>query len=496
VQISCPRCATSYELDERVLPAGGAPVQCTRCSHVFTAHPPPRPGHGTQIFGSPNVAPGDGSPAAPDSDSAQPGDEFEPPPPEERTQIYGRTTAARAGSPSAPSPSTQIFGSAAPPDVASSQRTQIFGAGSLEATSPQLEGRAAERTQVFGRVTEPVGDAADFFDSLPAAPTGDPPWASAHRRAEFAADPRAMARATRFRRRNVVLGVLAAMIVAAVAGAGLRVWHERSKAIPPEALAAQSEAVTWLRRDDPASIADARTRLQAVVHKWPGFLEAQALHLMAMLFQLDEARMELQHLTDESTSLNARINLLREERSPGNWQDRVNALVDRLGEIKAQIDPTAERASALDAEVDDAFRALQDAAGSDLSPEDEIQLVRAQALYFGIKGSEKALTLSERYRVKGGQEGWGDLAWAEYALNARAPPETLGQARAALEALRAKDPSWVRLYVLIGRLAAAERALDAATTAFESALTLNPKHQTARSLLRRVEKQKKHATAE
>jgi len=40
LHIRCERCATVYELDERILPPTGAPVQCTRCQHVFHAFPP------------------------------------------------------------------------------------------------------------------------------------------------------------------------------------------------------------------------------------------------------------------------------------------------------------------------------------------------------------------------------------------------------------------------------------------------------------------------
>jgi len=40
VHIRCERCATVYELDERILPPTGAPVQCTRCQLVFHAFPP------------------------------------------------------------------------------------------------------------------------------------------------------------------------------------------------------------------------------------------------------------------------------------------------------------------------------------------------------------------------------------------------------------------------------------------------------------------------
>ncbi|HZA12862.1 MAG TPA: hypothetical protein VE618_00125, partial [Myxococcaceae bacterium] len=131
----------------------------------------------------------------------------------------------------------------------------------------------------------------------------------------------------------------------------------------------------------------------------------------------------------------------------------------------------------------------------ELAPGDDLQLARGQALVHGVGGSEQALALAERYRLLGGQEGWGEVASAAYALNAPVAPDTRRQAREAVETLRAKDPSWVRLYVIIGRLALEENALDGAITALESAVTLNPKHEVARSLLAQAKKRAKDAAA-
>src|SRR5512138_3125900 len=39
VVIRCERCSTLYDLDEALLAPEGSQVQCTRCQHVFTAHP-------------------------------------------------------------------------------------------------------------------------------------------------------------------------------------------------------------------------------------------------------------------------------------------------------------------------------------------------------------------------------------------------------------------------------------------------------------------------
>ena len=40
VLIRCDKCTTLYELDDKLLPPHGAPVQCSRCQFVFTAYPP------------------------------------------------------------------------------------------------------------------------------------------------------------------------------------------------------------------------------------------------------------------------------------------------------------------------------------------------------------------------------------------------------------------------------------------------------------------------
>ncbi|HET6923892.1 MAG TPA: zinc-ribbon domain-containing protein [Anaeromyxobacteraceae bacterium] len=50
MHIRCERCSTVYELDEKILPPGGAPVQCTRCQHVFHAFPPQAAGRTLPMF--------------------------------------------------------------------------------------------------------------------------------------------------------------------------------------------------------------------------------------------------------------------------------------------------------------------------------------------------------------------------------------------------------------------------------------------------------------
>jgi predicted Zn-dependent protease len=359
---------------------------------------------------------------------------------------------------------------AAPPPPAG---TQIFGA----------------RTQIFGKGQIPPAPGSTL-PLFPGASPSDP-----HVRGEQL--PRRDS-STRERRRwrgsrwAIAVGSVAFI---ALGWVGVREWRARSTVLPAEALLAQSEAVNALRRDDAESIAAARAKLETLIQRWPRYLEARASHLSALLFQLDEARMEALRFTREAAEIDAEINVLREQKTPEDWEDRVATLVDRQAEIKAQNDRFADRAARRAAEAQRALKEMPSAVGQELAPGDDIQLARAQALYFGVTGSEQALAVSERYRLLGGQEGWGEVASAAYALNAPVAPETRHQAREALEALRSRDPSWVRLYVMIGRLALEENAPDAAITALESALTLNPKHEVARSLLAQAKRRAKDAAA-
>ena len=74
------------------------------------------------------------------------------------------------------------------------------------------------------------------------------------------------------------------------------------------------------------------------------------------------------------------------------------------------------------------------------------------------------------------------MAQAEYALNSRAPPATLQEAAAALEALRRQDTAFFRAHVLGARLAIALRDEASARALLDVVLALNPNHTLARKL--------------
>jgi predicted Zn finger-like uncharacterized protein len=169
VQIACPNCHTRYALDDRLVPIGGAPVQCTRCGLVFTAErgeTPAAPGQqaapaGTLPFGSTART------AGPIRTEAY----GQSPPPSPSTRVYGAGPAA----PSAPSPGagrTQVFGG-----KAEGARTQVFGAGPA-APPRHAPSPATSRTQVFGGEAPPgSANRTQVFGGAPARPAApsEPP---------------------------------------------------------------------------------------------------------------------------------------------------------------------------------------------------------------------------------------------------------------------------------------------------------------------------------
>ncbi len=176
--ISCEKCSTTYVLDEALIPTAGAAVQCTRCSHVFTAFPPSavvasvlgdEPTTNKRRVPTPGIPQG------------RPGNQ---------TLVFGTGAAGESpGAPPAhrPANQTMVFGSvpAPPPPVAT--QTMVFGAQPGPAPQPQrppLERASASQTMVFGTPAgqQPAQSAAPshggagnqtlVFGASPVAPPG------------------------------------------------------------------------------------------------------------------------------------------------------------------------------------------------------------------------------------------------------------------------------------------------------------------------------------
>ncbi len=107
--IRCDKCTTVYELDEKLLPPQGAPVQCSKCQFVFTAYPasatatpadapaspePPRPGPAPAP--PPSASPQATVPSAPASPASRPDSARSAPagvPPPEAAPVEPQRTA-------------------------------------------------------------------------------------------------------------------------------------------------------------------------------------------------------------------------------------------------------------------------------------------------------------------------------------------------------------------------------------------------------------------
>jgi hypothetical protein len=276
----------------------------------------------------------------------------------------------------------------------------------------------------------------------------------------------------------IAVGVALLVVVGGIAG---RALVNRRHAVPPDAIARLESARLLMRRDDVQSRNRAVTELSALISAYQDFVPAHAELVVALSLQLDDARIQVRRLTEESDEAHRRIARLSDDKAPSDWQNRVMATQARVAEIAALITPLNEKSGAIDNQLNDRFQALQGIQPNGI--EDQRSLARAQAVYSGVKGSDTAIALAERYRNLGGTDGWAAVALAELALNARVSPEAMTTAHAEMDELAAKDSTFLRSYVLSARLSIAQKHNDSAVAGLEAVLALNPAHDIARQLL-------------
>jgi len=275
----------------------------------------------------------------------------------------------------------------------------------------------------------------------------------------------------------ITVGALLLVVVGGIAGR----WIMRKNVVSADAIARLESARLLLRRDDGASRDRAISELSALINVYPDWVPAQADLVVALSLQLDDARIQVRRLTQESDELIRRINQLNDDKTPSDWQNRVTAMQARLNEIAGTVSPLNEKSGIIDTQLNDRFQSLQCVQPNGV--EDQRVLVRAQAVYSGVKGSDTAIALAERYRNMGGTDGWAAVALAELALNARVSPEAMVTAHAEMDELAAKDSTFLRSYVLSARLSLAQKHSESAVAGLEAVLALNPAHEVARQLL-------------
>ncbi|MGZ6071361.1 MAG: zinc-ribbon domain-containing protein [Myxococcaceae bacterium] len=563
MQIACPNCHTRYALDDRLVPTGGAPVQCTRCGLVFTAqhgadepggagHSPapsgtlpfgsaartagpirteaygqsPPPSASTQVFGAgtapPAAPPGPGANAGRTQvfgsgtaesartqvfgASAAPARPPGPPPAAARTQVFGGPAAPGAPPRPSPEPSarTQVFGGPGaprPPEPPPSMRTQVFGGPAAPAAggaappphsmarTAVFGGAAAEARKAEGLDLPPIPEDEFLAGGLPSLdlPGGGPeplPLAGVGGIRPSRPDPaeRALARQLRQRNQRAIWTMLGLVVFAGLVYAGWSWWSGRS-AVPAQVRADRDAAFALLRRDDPQSRDSALKKLDPIVSKYPSWVGARASQALAQTLDLDDQRALLRRDLSDAEQLKTQLARLEAERTPADWRAQSDAARARLEQLKKLTDPRVEAVNALESKLN----ATRDALNR-LPPgneDDERARLRADAVFAGVAGrADRAISDAERYRQLKGTDGWGEVAYAEYVLSAKSPPpDSVEQAARQMNELVTRDSTFIRPYVLAGRLLLMLRQKDAALAKLDAAVALNPRHVLAQALI-------------
>jgi len=282
------------------------------------------------------------------------------------------------------------------------------------------------------------------------------------------------------RRNRIALSLVVLAAIGAGVVAVVRVFLPNWQSAPVAAVVEEEAAFAQLRKDDPTSRSEAEARLRALVASQPRYVEAHAALALALLLDLDDRRAAIQRYTREADALTIQKARLEAERPGLDWRVLANRLVDRIAALKVKTDPLVEDAKGVQAQANAAYAALMKLEA--VKPAEQMARTRTEALFNAIDGRDQAIALAERYRQMGGQDGWAEVANAEYALNTRVTPETAAQALDEMRALQKRDTTFLRAYVLGGRLALQTKRTELAASQFEATLALNPSHALAQAL--------------
>ncbi|MGQ0508176.1 MAG: hypothetical protein ACT4TC_22995 [Myxococcaceae bacterium] len=291
-------------------------------------------------------------------------------------------------------------------------------------------------------------------------------------------------------RRQTLPAALGLIAIGVATFLGVRAFLTRRAEIPVEWSSVRQEAASVLRRDDLSAFKQATGRLAELVKARPDYVEAHADLVTALAFQLDDAQLHQNQIQATSTELNRRIVDLQEAQSPSDWVTRVNAIREELIALDKKNEPLVQEAKSIGNALNQAFAAMESRA-TKLSPTEQQTVTRAEAIYYGVRGQDGALRKSQAYESQGGAGGWGQIAYAEYALNSRAPPATLAQAKSQIDALREKDQTFLRLYVLSARLSLAQKQYQEASSTLEAVVAMNKSHTVAAQLLEWVQEKQR-----
>lgn len=516
MHINCERCATVYVLDERLIPPGGAPVQCTRCGHVFTATTEapvrstlvmyPAPGRGAASPQGPTDVGGSRAPPTPVASPPGPSP-FGPggAPAAAKTLIQFR--GLPAGTPSA-SPARRV--STKPP-------TPVESAGPSWTPAPTpmserrpapTEPRAEPTTRTAPKPASAPTRASDHESIFPPAEDVPSPPVQArrtsvpemprHRPRPPAAPPipgleaveageGAFDRHLAVRRRRI-RAVVGGLLVAAAGGVAVSVVRSR---VPPAVVGAvreHEEALALLKRDDAESLAKAAAQLEALAARHPEHVPSVADRAIALALAGADLRDEIRALDAEYVRLDKDRMKIEDKRETKDWRARVARRIEELAAIKARVDPLKDRATALSMEVGEQLKKAQ--ARAKARGADDPSLIRAAALHYGLKGDDRAESMAQEYRrssdprrsLNDPSRAFADLAVAALAAYGPSTGERVEKGTKAVADALAKDGRLLRAYLLRAKISYAQKQYAEARASLDALLIQNSGHEAAKRL--------------
>jgi predicted Zn finger-like uncharacterized protein len=420
VVIRCERCSTLYELDEELLSPGGSQVQCTRCGHVFTAHPPSAAGPALAGLPPQPAAEPPAPEPKPSASPAGPG----------AAAVAAAAAPAVADAPPEPEPPP-------PPPPRPEPRTVRTGPPPVyrpsAASVPPTSGRAALlRRDTVGTFENRLRWSARWRWLAPALTAG----------------------------------------VAAVAVAG---WLLLDRRAAPEAPRARSEAMPLLLLDDAASLEQAIARLDAVLRRSPQQRVAASEHALAYVLRAAS-------LADEGEALKGRLAARAMERErlareqPAGWEESERAAAADAQKLEGDVRAREERARGLGGAALQALKRL----GSE--PGEGPEVARGLAAYYALGGErDRARKIIGAARERAPADPWLDLA--EAWVDAR-DPDHAARERALIElgTLSVAHPELLHARYLLARTQAALGRRGEAIATLDALLVANGKHEGARRL--------------
>ncbi|BDG07702.1 zinc-ribbon domain-containing protein [Anaeromyxobacter paludicola] len=444
MHIRCERCSTVYELDEKLVPAEGALVQCTRCEHVFTA-----------------MRPAGAEPAAPPAPASRPEPSPQPPPSAAapaRNGAIDESGEAPSSAEAAPEPAPEPLPE--PPRLSTLEGSddELAGPPRRAGPAPKAEGQGAP-VPPWARPT-----------SAGAAPGPSVPMSSAYRSSVQ------RMRSTRRGGGASLRWVGVALLVIALLALGAWAVHAfLGRQTDPGAATKRKEGHTLLLRDDPGSLAAAADAFAAASALDGNLFQAEADVALARVLELSDLSWEAARLQREYARDGAELAQLKSDR-PAGWERREAELSARVKALTARYDDLREQGNRREASAKGILSSLvRDHPG-------DPAVLRALALYDALggnrEGAAQALARADAQKLS---DPWLELARASANAGAKDAARRERGLTGLLDLSRA-HPELLRARLLAARALVEAERRDDALRILSELVRSNPQHATAAAL--------------